>query len=62
MDGNLMTLYLKMRLLLKKMIEHIETIVNNFNYYQNPHIKWEYLKCEIRKFSISFAKMKNKIF
>ena len=43
-----------------KMIDHIENIKNNFTDEQNPHVKWEFLKYELRKFSISFAKNKNK--
>ena len=43
-----------------KMIEHIENVKRNFTDDQNPHVKWEFLKYELRKFSISFAKTKNK--
>ena len=39
---------------------HINQIKNNFDETSNPHIKWEYLKYECRKFAISFSKKKKK--
>ena len=47
-------------LFVQKITEHIDAVKSNFTLDQNPHIKWEFLKYQIRKFSISFAKTKNK--
>ena len=38
--------------------DHINQIKHNFDETSNPHIKWEYLKYECRKFAISFSKKK----
>ena len=42
------------------MKRHIENIINSFDSDFNYQIKWEFLKYEIRKFTISFSKNKAK--
>ena len=42
------------------MKEHIENIINSFNSDFNHQMKWEFLKYEIPKFTISFSKNKTK--
>ena len=37
---------------------HINQIKSNFDESSNPHVKWEYLKYECRKYAISFSKNK----
>ena len=37
---------------------HIQSLNDDLAYLDNPHLKWEYLKYEIRKFSIAFSKNK----
>ena len=43
-----------------KIKKHIENIINLFDSDFNQQMKWEFLKCEIRKFTISFSKNKTK--
>ena len=43
-----------------KIKKHIENIINSIDSDFNHQIKWEFLKYEIRKFSISFSKNKAK--
>ena len=42
------------------MKKHIENIINSFHSDFNHQMKWEFLKYEIRKFTISFSKNKAK--
>ena len=37
---------------------HFQSLNDDLNYLENPHLKWEYLKYEARKFSIAFSKNK----
>ena len=39
--------------------KHIEKVKRDFVDFTNPHLKWEFLKYEIRKFCIAFSKMKS---
>ena len=41
------------------MKNHLQSINVELDSFENPHIKWEYLKYEARKFSIAFSKNKN---
>ena len=43
------------------MKKNIENIINSFEPDFIYQMKWEYLKYEIRKFTISFSKYKNKL-
>ena len=43
------------------MKKNIENIINSFESDFIYQMKWEYLKYEIRKFTISFSKYKNKL-
>ena len=42
------------------MKNHIENIINSFDSDFNNQMKWEFLKYEICKFTISFSKNKAK--
>ena len=42
------------------MKKHIESIINSFDSDFNHQMKWEFLKYETRKFTISFSKNKAK--
>ena len=42
------------------MKKHIENIINSFDSDFNHQMKWEFLKYETRKFTISFSKNKAK--
>ena len=37
---------------------HLQSLTPDLDYLRDPHLKWEYLKYEARKFSISFSKRK----
>ena len=56
--GNSIILYCSILSLLKKLKTHIKIVKSNFqeNSSFSDHSKWEFLKYEIRKFSISFSK------
>ena len=41
------------------MKNHLQSLNVELDSFENPHIKWEYLKYEARKFSIAFSKNKN---
>ena len=41
-----------------KMKTHFQILNDDLNLLENPHLKWEYLKYEARKFSIAFSKNK----
>ena len=41
-----------------EMKSYFESLNNDLNTLANPHLKWEYLKYEARKFSIAFSKNK----
>ena len=41
-----------------EMKSYFESLKNDLNTLANPHLKWEYLKYEARKFSIAFSKNK----
>ena len=47
---------------LSEMKEHIKFIINSFDTIleNNPHTQWEFLKYEIRKFTIQYSKVKAK--
>ena len=40
--------------------QDILNTIDNFDENSNPHIKWEYLKYQCRKFAISFSKRNKK--
>ena len=40
--------------------DNITNTINSFEANSNPHLKWEILKYEIRKFCISYSKAKNR--
>ena len=40
------------------MKRHFQSLSSDLDYLGDPHLKWEYLKYEARKFSISFSKRK----
>ena len=41
-----------------KLKSHLHSLHDDLNNFENPHLKWEYLKYEARKFSIAFSKNK----
>ena len=41
-----------------EMKSHLLSLNADLDYLDNPHLKWEYLKYEARKFSIAFSKKK----
>ena len=41
-----------------KLQNHIKEIEIKLEPHSNPHIKWEFMKYEVRKFSISYSKSK----
>ena len=43
-----------------KQKDHINNIINSFDATFSPHLKWELLKYEIRKFCITYTKTKNR--
>ena len=38
---------------------HLDSLKSDLDLFENPHLKWEYVKYESRKFSIAFSKCKN---
>ena len=38
--------------------DHLKSTIDSFGQNSNPHIKWEFLKYEARKFCISYSKRK----
>ena len=40
--------------------QHNQTIKNGNQLFKDPHIKWEFLKYQIRRFTIRFSKMRAK--
>ena len=45
-------------ILKEKLKEHIQDIKNDNKLSNDPQIKWEFLKYQIRKFTIRFSKMR----
>ena len=47
---------------LSEMKQHIKNTINSFDkiFENNPHSQWEFLKYEIRKFTMAYSKMKAK--
>ena len=41
------------------MKQHLSSLNNDLNKFDNPHLKWEFRKYEARKFSIAFSKQKH---
>ena len=37
---------------------HFDIVKQDIRNYENPHLKWEFLKYQARKFSIAFSKKK----
>ena len=40
----------------EKMKQHLKSLNNDLKKFENPHLKWEFMKYEARKFSIAFSK------
>ena len=41
------------------MKQHLRSLNNDLEKFDNPHLKWEFMKYEARKFSIAFSKQKH---